>query len=120
MITEMTQKRIALDQRTLKSFLDDNEGKHPSWRYAEVRAHCRKHNKHRAIFGCQYCGYNIHVECAHVKALSQWEETATLLEVNAESNILILCPNHHWEFDNNKLSLESIQNARPLRQDSNL
>jgi hypothetical protein len=40
-----------------------------------------------------------------------------LVQVNDPSNVLLLCPNHHWEFDNGKLSLDQI--GRP-RQELNL
>ena len=57
---------------------------------------------------CQCCGYNKHVEIAHIKAISEFDENDLLFNVNNENNLLALCPNCHWEFDNNLLSLETI------------
>lgn len=94
----------------------DDQGIHPSWRWSEVRYDCRRVNGNRPRV-CQHCGYDVHVEFAHVKALSMWPADATLTQVNDPSNVLVLCPNHHWEFDNGKLSLDEV--LRP-RQESNL
>ena len=48
---------------------------------------------------CAHCGYDKHVEIAHVKPVSSFPQTALLLEINSRSNLLHLCPNCHWEFD---------------------
>ena len=54
---------------------------------------------------CCVCGYDKHVEVAHKKAICEFPDTATIQEINAEDNVLGLCPNHHWEFDNGILHL---------------
>lgn len=46
------------------------------------------------------CGYNKHVEICHIKAISSFDDSATLKEINDINNILFLCPNCHWELDN--------------------
>ena len=48
---------------------------------------------------CTTCGYNKHVEVAHRKSISSFGEDALLFEVNSKKNLLLLCPNCHWEFD---------------------
>jgi len=78
--------------------------KHPSWRWAYVRVLNRRWNAH-LITSCAVCGYSRHVELCHRKAISSFPETATLAEVNAESNNVALCPTHHWEFDHGFLVL---------------
>jgi len=60
----------------------------------------RKENK------CKICGYDKHIEIAHIKAVSLFEESATIAEINAIDNLIALCPNHHWEFDNNLLNVK--------------
>ena len=72
---------------------------HRSWWYSELCAHARSSNSHRDK-KCQVCGYDVHVEYAHIKAISSFGDDATLSEISAECNIALLCPNHHWEFDN--------------------
>lgn len=75
-------------------------GKHPSWIHAQVRSYCRTWLRHLLKESCRHCGYSKHLELAHIKAISSFPDSATLGEVNSESNVIPLCPNCHWEFDN--------------------
>lgn len=54
---------------------------------------------------CEICGYTHHVEVAHIKPVSEFTETATIREINSIDNLIGLCPNHHWEYDNGILEL---------------
>lgn len=101
---------INLKSKTLKEYkqLLSVKGKHPSWTMAHVRSFNRSWNKNLTEFPCQYCGYDYHVELCHIKPLSSFDENTTLCEINDPSNILVLCPNHHYEFDSGKLSLNEI------------
>lgn len=49
---------------------------------------------------CEKCGYDKHVEICHIKSVSSFPDEAYLKEINSPSNLLYLCPNCHWEFDN--------------------
>jgi hypothetical protein len=69
---------------------------------------CRTWNRDLTKLPCQVCGYSLHIELAHIKSVSSFDANTQLGIVNAPSNILVLCPNHHWEFDNGKLTLEQI------------
>ena len=51
------------------------------------------------------CGYDKHVECCHIKAVSDFPDTALLGEVNAPGNLVLLCRNCHWELDHGLLVL---------------
>jgi len=82
--------------------------KHPSWLNAEVRAFARSWNPDIVKHPRQKCNYNKHSELAHIKEISSFDENTKLGEINHPSNLLALCPNHHWEFDNNLLKLEDI------------
>lgn len=75
-------------------------GKHPSWLYSHIRNFARYWLSHLRSLPCAKCGYDKHVELAHIKALSEFSDDARLSEVNSENNIIQLCPNCHWEFDN--------------------
>ena len=88
------------------------EGHPTSWRWSEVRSHCRALNSHRPR-ACQVCNYSNHVEYCHIKGLATYPDCATIAEVNDPNNIAILCPNHHWELDHGILRW-------PPGQDSNL
>lgn len=70
-----------------------------------------QHLARREFFGnnpspkCAICGYDKHVEVAHIKPVSGFSDEATMREINSFSNLIGLCPNHHWEFDNGLLKL---------------
>lgn len=49
---------------------------------------------------CAQCGYSKHVEVCHIRAITSFPNTALLKEINCVENIMYLCPNCHWEFDN--------------------
>ena len=76
------------------------KGKHPSWTHAHIRSFARSWHKELQNMPCEVCGYSIHVEIAHIKPVSSFDDSALLSEVNARENVRVLCPNHHWEFDN--------------------
>lgn len=75
-------------------------GRHPSWVNAHIRGFARSWLKHLTKESCRHCGYDKHVELAHIKAVSEFNNDALLSEVNCELNVIPLCPNCHWEFDN--------------------
>lgn len=81
---------------------------HPSWAFSQIRSLNRYWNKALRSLGCQVCNYKVHVELAHIKPLSSFSDEVTIAEINDPANILVLCPNHHWEFDNHVLSLTDI------------
>lgn len=82
-------------------------GIHPSWRFSEVRGFNRLWNAHMTK-SCQVCGYDKHVELAHIKPLSEFDDNSLLIEINCEENVRGLCPNHHWELDHDLLKPDSI------------
>lgn len=78
--------------------------------YYKYRAVIRRHahyvfNKHHKHQECKICGYNIHVEVCHIKSVSSFDDDILISEINSIDNLIGLCPNHHWEFDNGKLFL---------------
>ena len=54
---------------------------------------------------CAICGYDQHFEVCHIRPISSFSPTATIGEINSLENLIALCPNCHWEFDNGLLSL---------------
>ena len=78
---------------------------HQSSKYVHIRGFCRSWNKDKSKLPCHACGYSKHVELAHIIPLNRFPLTATIGEVNASTNIIQLCPNCHWEFDNDLLDL---------------
>ncbi len=76
-------------------------GKHSSWITSEIRAFARQWNKNLINSPCVICGYSLHTELHHIKPISEFDDLSTIGEINDESNLMVLCPNHHWEMDNN-------------------
>lgn len=100
-----TSKNITLEECVEKISV---KGKHPSWKGVYVRQHNSSFNRDLKKLPCQKCGYSTHVELAHIKPVSSFSNTAYLNEINSSDNILVLCRNHHWEFDHGFLNLEDI------------
>lgn len=54
---------------------------------------------------CKICDYSNHVEICHIKSVSSFSDSTLISEINSVDNLLILCPNHHWEFDNGLITI---------------
>ena len=54
---------------------------------------------------CAVCGYDHHVEIAHIRSVSDFPGDALISDINSEDNLIALCPNHHWEYDHGILKL---------------
>lgn len=61
---------------------------------------------------CLICGYAKHADVCHIRAISSFPGEATCGEINQRSNLVYLCPNHHWEFDHGNLAHEEIEKKR--------
>ena len=58
---------------------------------------------------CAHCGYSKHVEICHIKPVCSFPDDALLSEVNNINNLVKLCGNCHWEFDNNLINLQDLR-----------
>lgn len=85
--------------------------KNPFSVYALVRGRARTIMSH--IKACQKCGYHKHVEVAHIKAVATFSDDTLISVVNDPSNLLVLCPNCHWEFDHKSEYKESNLSVPP-------
>jgi len=54
---------------------------------------------------CYLCGYDKHFEIAHIKAVSDFDDYTLISIINHIDNLIGLCPNCHWEFDNGLIKL---------------
>lgn len=52
---------------------------------------------------CKNCGYDKHVEICHILSVASFSNESSLYDITNENNLMYLCPNCHWEFDNNIL-----------------
>jgi len=85
---------------------DNNKGKifelSKNWQVARTAIRknaCKVFENSNKEYKCVICGYTKHVEIAHIKAVSEFGDDATLEEINHINNLVGLCPNHHWEYD---------------------
>jgi uncharacterized protein YjcR len=74
-----------------------------------INAHARtkfvnalKYNK------CNCCNYDKHIEVCHIKAISDFSNDALIKEINAPSNLVALCRNHHKEYDKGVTKLKDL------------
>lgn len=56
---------------------------------------------------CIICGYDKHYEVAHIVAVSDFDDDTLISEINDINNLIALCPNHHWEYDNTDFDVEN-------------
>ena len=56
---------------------------------------------------CAICGYNKHIDVAHIKSVSSFPKDTPLSIINDINNLIGLYPNHHWEYDNGLLDLKT-------------
>lgn len=79
--------------------------------YQSARS-CIRNNASKVFYSknkypkCSVCGYDKHIEVAHIKSVSSFSGNALIYEINDISNLIGLCPNHHWEFDNGLLDID--------------
>ena len=78
-------------------------------KFSKVRQYARNFYHKEASY-CQHCNFQHYVEVCHIKPISEFQLDSLIAEINAEENILLLCPRCHWELDHNLLLLEEIGN----------
>lgn len=70
-------------------------------KFHNIRVHARKVMKEANVpKHCKICEYKNYVEVCHIRAICNFTNEETIADVNSLSNLVYLCPNHHWEFDN--------------------
>lgn len=62
---------------------------------------------------CRTCGYDKFVQCCHIKAVAKFPRDTLVAVVNHPENLVLLCPNCHWEFDHGLLSLDAGEGFEP-------
>ena len=79
-----------------------------NWQSANsaIRKHARKVFDFSGLEKCcKICKYNKIVEICHIKSVSDFDDSAKIVDINSLDNLIALCPNHHWEFDNGVLDI---------------
>jgi predicted HNH restriction endonuclease len=91
-------KNTNCENKTLAQVAYDKHHKSSCWALVRSRARAIMKNKPQV---CSKCGYDKHVEVAHIKSIQSFDLNVLVSEVNNESNLILLCPNCHWEYDHN-------------------
>jgi hypothetical protein len=68
-------------------------------RIQDIRTHARLILFRAKDRKCEVCGYDVRVDCCHIKPIKEFSKNALLSEINALENLKALCPNHHVELD---------------------
>lgn len=82
----------------------------PTAYFTYIRSHARNIIKSSNVEQkCVVCGYTNHVEVCHKKGIAEFSDDTLVSEINSIDNLVMLCPNHHWEFDNGLIVLDGIR-----------
>lgn len=74
--------------------------------HARIRALARQEiSYHSSPKICKVCNYSIFVEVCHIKPIQNFDNLSTISTINDITNLVYLCPNHHYELDNNLIKL---------------
>lgn len=76
---------------------------HKSSAFALVRSRARAVIRRLGWVSCWVCGYNKHVDAAHLRDISAFSHDTRISVINDPQNLAALCRNHHWEFDHDLL-----------------
>jgi len=78
------------------------------WWSNRINSHARKVYKESGKpYVCNYCGYSLHVDICHIKDIKEFPDEALVKDINDPNNLVALCKNHHWEFDNGYLDIKN-------------
>lgn len=88
-----------IDSRSIEELSSSN--KDMQNRFNRIRLNAKYvMDRNCVLKSCLCCGYSRHVEICHIRAISDFPVDTKILVVNSLYNLMYLCPNCHWEFDN--------------------
>lgn len=109
-----TKLTSPIDNETIRS--RTREGK-KSNKYQSIRNHARTKIINSTLpIKCHICSFDQATEICHLKPIADFSPDALLSEVNDLSNLIILCPNHHWQLDNGNLAPEERESINSYIQ----
>lgn len=108
-----TNRRKAIDKVTVGEIKAKHHGD-VKMKATTIRSDARARNVKILSDKCwnKNCNYQGDTELCHIKSVRMFDASATLCEINSPTNVVILCRNCHWEFDNGHLLLTDIETAR--------
>ena len=57
---------------------------------------------------CKKCNRERGTQVCHINPVSNFGSSSTIADINAITNLIALCPNHHWDLDHGFLELENL------------
>lgn len=84
--------------RTIKDVIYKTH--HKSSAFSLIRWMARKEFFQSNQRKCFNCRYDKHIEVCHKKPISSFNKNTLISTVNNSKNLIGLCPNCHWEYDN--------------------
>ena len=85
--------------------LENMSEKRKYQKHSRIRELARQMFKKNTGLSCSVCGYDKHIEVCHIKPISSYPLNTPISVINNKKNIVLLCPNHHWELDNLQLPI---------------
>lgn len=108
-LNNLKNRNVVIENLTKKE-LFERTGNYQNAR-SQIQKHARiNYSNSNKPKKCVCCGYEKHYEVAHILAVSDFEDDALISEINNINNLIALCPNHHWEYDNTNLEISSYIN----------
>jgi hypothetical protein len=96
-------KFIEYGKKSLQDLINESKNYASKHKYEKIRQHAKRIAKQLNWYkDCEFCGYSKHVEICHKKPICSFSKTTLIEEINSKNNLLFLCPNCHWEYDNLK------------------
>lgn len=91
-------------EKTIREFREIPASKN---RYQNVRNHA---HRVAALYGiikkCSFCDCNNHLDLCHIEDIGTFTDDTQLNIINSPTNLIYLCPNHHWDLDHGYLKIE--------------
>jgi hypothetical protein len=103
--------------KTKGQFKTEKRG-YQNWRSLITKMAKRVYLSNNLPLSCVVCGYDSTFDVCHIKAVSDFDDETIIGEINNVSNLIALCPNHHWELDHGVLDINDIAyygSGHPLR-----
>ena len=94
------ESKLPRNEKTIEEMMSNLQRS----KYSYIRKHAREQTKDRKQI-CIKCGYDKHVEACHIKGVGEFPKETKIKEVNDPKNLVLLCPNCHWEFDKGLFTL---------------
>lgn len=94
-----------ISEKTIGDLLYGDSDTATPYRYTWIRRNAKRMMIYWNIEKKCICGYDKHVECCHKKPINDFPKHTKLKVVNGRENLIYLCRNCHWEFDNGLLKI---------------